>query len=78
MKIVSNINFVVNLYNEKFLKAKTKCYNVKIDNNFRNKKNTKKKGSKLIYLSVTLIDSVLRTVENHYPQVLLEECKYII
>ena len=45
---------------------------------FAIKKKYQKKRSKLIYLSVTLIDSVLRTVENHYPQVLLEEYKYIV
>ena len=45
---------------------------------FAIKKKKQKKRSKLIYLSVTLIDSVLRTVENHYPQVLLEEYKYIV
>ena len=30
------------------------------------------------YLSVILIDSVYRTGKNYYPQVFLEECKYIV
>ena len=29
-------------------------------------------------LLVILIDSVFRTIKNHYPQVLLEKCKYVV
>ena len=29
-------------------------------------------------LSATLIDTVFRTGKNYYPQVFLEECKYIV
>ena len=29
-------------------------------------------------LSVVLIDSVLRTGKNYYPQVFVEECKYVV
>ena len=29
-------------------------------------------------LSVILIDSVFRTGKNHYPQVFLERCKYVV
>ena len=35
-------------------------------------------GSQYICLSVVLIDSIFRTRKNYYPQVLLEECKYIV
>ena len=31
-----------------------------------------------ICLSVILIDSVFRTGKNYYPQVFLEECKYVV
>ena len=37
-----------------------------------------KEGFQYICLSVILIDSVFRTDKNYYPQVLLEECKYIV
>ena len=65
------------IYNEKHLKAKTKSYNGKINTNFRNNE-ISKEGSYYICLSVILIDSVFRTGKNYYPQVFLEECKYIV
>ena len=37
-----------------------------------------KEGSQFISLSVILIDSVFRTDKNYYPQVFLEECKYVV
>ena len=37
-----------------------------------------KEGSHCICLSVILIDSVFEMGKNYYPQVLLEECKYIV
>ena len=64
------------VYNEKYLKAKTKSYNRKINTNFHNNK-LPKEGSKSISLSVVMIDSVFITSKNHNPQVLLEECKYV-
>ena len=36
-----------------------------------------KEGSQYICLLVILIDSVFRTGKNYYPQVYLEECKYV-
>ena len=36
-----------------------------------------KEGSQCIFLSVILIDSVFRAGSNYYPQVFLEECKYV-
>ena len=36
-----------------------------------------KEGSHCICLSVKLIDSVFRVGKNYYPQVFLEECKYV-
>ena len=37
-----------------------------------------KEGSQFISLSVILIDSVFRTDKTYYPQVFLEECKYVV
>ena len=55
------------VYNEKYLKAKTKSYNGKINTNFHNN-NIQKEGSQYICLSVILLDSVFRTGKNYYPQ----------
>ena len=55
------------VYNEKYLKAKIKSSN-KIP----------KEGSQFICLSVLLIDSVLRTGKNYYPQVFLDKCKHVV
>ena len=65
------------VYNENYLKAKVKSYNGKINTNFHNNI-MPKEGSDCICLSVILIDSVFRTSKNCYPQVLLEECKYVV
>ena len=65
------------VHNEKYLKAKTRSYNGKINTNFHSNK-IPKKGSQCICLLVILIDSVFRTDKNYYPQVFLEECKYIV
>ena len=65
------------VYNEKYLKAKIKSYSGKINTNFHNNK-IPKEGSQFICLSVTLINSVFRTGKNYYPQVFLEECKYVV
>ena len=65
------------VYNEKYLKAKIKSYNGKINTNFHNNK-VPKEGFQFICLSVTLIDSGFRTGKNYYPHVFLEECKYAV
>ena len=49
------------LYNEKYLKAKIKSYNGKINTNFHSN-NKPKEGSQFIFLSVLLIDSLLKQV----------------
>ena len=58
------------------MKNNIKSYNGKINTNFRNSK-IQKKDSQFICLSVILIDSVFRTGKNYYPQVFVEECKYV-
>ena len=65
------------LYNEKYLKAKIKSCNGKINTNFHNNK-LPKEGSRFICLSVILIDPAFKTGNNYYPQVFLEECKYVV
>ena len=65
------------VYNEKYIKAKIKSYNGKMNTNFHNIK-IPKEGSQFICLSVFLIDSVFRTGKNYYPQVFLEDCKYVV
>ena len=56
------------VYNVKYLKAKIKSYNRKINTNFHNNK-IPTEHSQLFCLSVILIDSVFRTGKNYYPQV---------
>ena len=65
------------VYNEKYIKTKIKSYNGKINTNFHNNK-IPKEGSQCICLSVTLTDSVYKKDKNYYPQVFLEECKYVV
>ena len=64
------------VYNEKYLKAKIKSCNGKINTNFHNK--ISRESSQSICLSEILIYSVVRTGKNYNPQVLLEECKYVV
>ena len=61
------------VHNEKYLKAKIKSYNGKINTNFHNNK-IPTEGSQFICLSVNLIDSVFGTSKNYYPRVFLEDC----
>ena len=65
------------VYEGKYLKTKIKSYKGKINANFHNNK-IPKEDSQFIFLSVTLINSVFRTDNNNYPEVFLEECKFII
>ena len=64
------------VYIEKYPKTKIKSYEGKISSNFHSDK-IPKKGSQCICLSVVLIDSGFRTGKNYYPQVFLDECKYV-
>ena len=65
------------VYNGKYLKDKIKSYNGKINTNFQDNK-IPKEGSQFICLSVIFIDSVFRTGKIYYPEVFLEECKYVV
>ena len=58
------------VYNEKFLRAKIKPYEIKIDTNFHVNR-IPREGHQYICLSAILIDSVLKNYcKNNYPQVL--------
>ena len=65
------------VYNKKFLKAKIRYSKRKINTKFQNNK-IPKENYQYICLSVILIYSVFRTGKNYYPQVFLENCKYVI
>ena len=77
LKIVSKTNLIVNQSKIKYLKAKIKSYTRKINTSPQNNI-IPKEGSQFICLSVILINSVFRSGENYYPQVFLEEYKYVV
>ena len=77
LKIVSKTNLMVNQSKIKYLKAKIKSYTRKINTSPQNNI-IPKEGSQFICLSVILINSVFRSGENYYPQVFLEEYKYVV
>ena len=64
-------------YNEKYLNAKIKSYNGKINANSYNNK-IPKEGSHCICLSVILINSIFRTGNNYRIQVFLEGYKHVV
>ena len=78
-KIVSQKNLIFTIWYsvciEKYLKAKVKSYNGKINTNFHNNK-MPKEGSQWICWSVILINSVFRIGKNCHLQA--EECKYAV
>ena len=65
------------VYQEKYLKAKIKSYNGKININFHDNE-APREGSQCICLSLILINSLCKTGKNYYPQVFLEKRKYVI
>ena len=54
------------VYSKKYLKAKIKFFNGKINTNVHNSKITRER-SQFICLSVILINSVFRTGKSYYP-----------
>ena len=64
------------VYNEKYLKAKLKFCNGKINTNFDHNK-IAREGSQSICLSVILINFLFKTGENLYRELFLGEWKYI-
>ena len=65
------------VYNEKHLKTKAKYHEDKFSTNFHDD-GILKEGSHCIFLLVRLIDFLFKIGKSHYPQVFLEECKYIV
>ena len=59
----------------KYIKTKIKTYAGNIITNFHNKKMPKEKAP-CKFLSLIMIDSVIKANKKYYPQTLLEECKY--
>ena len=74
-----NINFESKpVYGEdvKYIKTKIKMYAGSLITNFHNKKMPKEKAP-CKFLSIIMIDSVIKANEKYYPQTFLEECKYM-
>ena len=72
------INFESNpVYGDdvKYIKTKIKIYAGSIITNFHNKKVPKEKAP-CKFLSIIMLDSVIKVNKKCYPQTLLEECKY--
>ena len=61
---------------DKYIKTKIKIYAGNIIKNFNNKK-MPKENAPCKCLSIIMKDSVIRVNKKYYPQMLLEECKYI-
>ena len=67
-------------HDKKFIKTKMKTNKDNITTNFYNKKWSKKIPEEKIphkCLSVIILDSIIYAYEKYYPQVFLEECKYV-
>ena len=65
---------------DKYIKTKVKTYKDSITTNFYNKKGSKKIPEEKIphkYLWIIILDSILYAYEKYYPQIFLEECKYV-
>ena len=63
--------------NDKYIKAKIKMYEDRVNTNFQGKKVSKENASYKC-LSLIMLDSVIRVNKKYYPQIFLEECKYVI
>ena len=62
-------------YNDKYIKTKIKIYDGSVNTNFQGKKMAKEKAP-CKSLSIIMLDSVVKVKKKHYPQTLLDECKY--
>ena len=60
---------------DKYIKTKIKSYGDKVNTNFQGWKIPKENASSYKYLSLIMLDSVIRVNKKHYPQTLLEERK---
>ena len=64
-------------YDDKYIKTKIKRYADSITTNFHYKKMPKEKVSCKL-LSIIMLDSVVKSDEEYYPQIFLEEYKYVV
>ena len=62
--------------NDKYIKAKIKVYVDSIITNFHKNKIPKEKAP-CKCLSIITLDFVIKANKKYYPQILLEECKYV-
>ena len=65
------------VYIKKHLRTKIKSYKGKINTNFHNNKIPKEHFQNICW-SVILLDSIFKAGKNYYPQLFLEEFKYVI
>ena len=62
--------------NDSYIKTKVKMYDNRVNTNFQGKE-TPKGDSFYKLLSLIMLDSVVKVGKKYYPQVFLEECKYV-
>ena len=62
---------------DKYIKTKIKMYGYRVNINFQGKRVLKENAS-YKWLSLIMLDSVIRVNKKYYLQTLLEECKYVI
>ena len=60
---------------EKYIKTKIKIYAGSMITSFHNKKMPKEKAP-CKFLSIIMLDSVVKAKKKYYPQTLLEKCNY--
>ena len=59
---------------DKYIKAKIKSYQDKVNTNFQGKK-TPKENSSYKCLSIITLESIIKVNKKYHPQILLDECK---
>ena len=64
------------VYGDTDIKTKVKMYDNKVNTNFQGKE-TPRGDSSYKCLSLIMLDSVVKAGKKYYPQVFLEECKYV-
>ena len=75
--VSNSMNIEFDSDNVKYIKTKIRSYGDKVNTSFQGKKVLKENASYKC-LSLIMLDSVIRVNKKHYPQTLLEECKYEI
>ena len=60
---------------DKYIQAKIKSYEDKVNTNFQGKK-TPKENSSYKCLSIITLESIIKVNKKYHPQILLDECKY--